>query len=151
MTGRTRAAAAIIKRRTPAPPHRNPRGPPLLQLRWVEANEGRCPNVLHSLFRLVAELWKGDSQEAEGLNNMIKNEMGDAPTMLLRPHRPPTDRKPRSLTPRREAVNDILGPRCPSTGLSSASRASCTFVLCFVFFIFLAHRHRARALFVRAM
>ena len=42
------------------------------ELWYVRRTEGRVPMALYSLFRLLSDIWRADTQEIEGVHNLIK-------------------------------------------------------------------------------
>ena len=54
------------------------------ELRLCVKRKGRISQRLYSLGKDIAKLMKGDSQESEGVQNMLKRELLEAPRMGLK-------------------------------------------------------------------
>ena len=53
------------------------------ELRYVIDNDGAIPMTLYATFKVVACIWKCDTQEIEGYNNMIQQQVDKAPNIDL--------------------------------------------------------------------
>lgn len=53
------------------------------ELMYVLENDGAVPMTLYSIFRIAAVMWKCDTQEIEGYNNMLQHVIARAPSISL--------------------------------------------------------------------